>query len=125
MNSSPFSITLNLLSVAEAPETFDDEEGDFLFIFRPERFFLLIFLSISSEYELEDVLCLLFLDFPFCLNTFLYGEGFAAFALPTTFSAGFSVSNFTSLFPLFLIISVHNRGNKVLLRTTFLFRITI
>ena len=90
MNSSPVSITLNLLSVAEGPETFNDEEGDFLFIFRPERFFLLIFLSISSEYELEDVLCLLFPDFPFCLNTFLYGEGFAAFALPTTFSAGFS-----------------------------------
>ena len=90
MNSSPFSITLNLLSVAEAPETFDDEEGDFLFIFRPERFFLLIFLSISSEYELEDALCLLYLDFPFCLDTSLYGEGFATFALPTTFSAGSS-----------------------------------
>ena len=52
MNFSPFSITLNLLIVAEASdlecvvesllETFDDEEGDFLFLFRPESFFLLL-----------------------------------------------------------------------------------
>ena len=75
MNFSPFSITLNLLSVAEASEsesvvesvleTFDDEESDFLFLFYPERFFNFLFLSISSEYENEDVLCLFFLDFFF------------------------------------------------------------
>ena len=100
MNCSPFSITLNLLSVADASESesvvkslveiFDDEEDDFLFLFRPERFFLLLFLSVFSESELEDVLCLLFLDFLFCLSTFLFEESFATFALPTTFSAGSS-----------------------------------
>ena len=91
MNSSPFSITLNLLLVAVCDsasdsksvvesllETVDDEEGDFLF------------LSISSDSELEDILSLLFLDFFFCLSTFLLGEGFVYFALPTTFSAGSS-----------------------------------
>ena len=75
MNFSPFSITLNLLSVAEASEsesvvesvleTFDDEESDFLFLFYPERFFNFLFLSISSEYENEDVLCLFSLTFSF------------------------------------------------------------
>ena len=48
MNFSPFSITLNLLSVAEASEsesaveslleTFDDEESDFLFYLYPLPF---------------------------------------------------------------------------------------
>ena len=100
MNSSSFSITLNLLSVAEASEsesvveslleTFDYEEGEFLFFYRPEPFFLFLFLSISSKSELEDVLCLLFLDIIFCLSTFFIGGGFATFALPTIFSAGFS-----------------------------------
>ena len=97
---SPFSITLDLLSAAEASEcksvvkslleTSDDEESDFLFLFLPELFFLLLFLSISWETELENVLCLLFLDFFFCLSIFLFGEGFATFALPTTFLAGSS-----------------------------------
>ena len=103
MNSSLFSITLNLLLVAVCDsasdsksvvesllETVDDEEGDSLFLFYTERFFLLLFLSISSYCELEDILSLLFLDFFFCLSTFLLGEGFAYFALPTTFSAGSS-----------------------------------
>ena len=98
MNSSPFSINLNLLLVAVCDsasdfksvvesliETVDDEEGDFLFLF-----FLLLFLSISSNSELEDILSLLFLDLFFCLSTFLFGEGFAYFALPTTYSAGSS-----------------------------------
>ena len=54
---SPFSITLDLLSAAEASEcksvvkslleTSDDEESDFLFLFLPELFFLLLFFSIS------------------------------------------------------------------------------
>ena len=75
LNSSSFSITLNLLSAAEASksesvvelllETFDDKEGDFLFLFHLERLFLLLYFSISSESELENVLCLLFLDFLF------------------------------------------------------------
>ena len=103
MNSSPFSINLNLLLVAVCDsasdsksvvesllETVDDEEGDFLFLFRIERFVLLLFLSISSNSELEDILSLLFLDLFFCLSTFLFGEGFAYFALPTTYSAGSS-----------------------------------
>ena len=100
MNSSSFSITLNLLSVAEASEsesvveslleTFDDEEGDFLFFYRPEPFFLFLFLSISSKSELENVLCLLFLDIIFCLSIFFIGGGFATFALTTIFSAGSS-----------------------------------
>ena len=34
--------------------------------------------------------CLLFLDFFFCLSTFLFGEGFASFALPSIFSASSS-----------------------------------
>ena len=66
MNSSPFSITLNLLLVAvcysasysksvveSLLETVDDKESDFLFLFRTERFFLLLFLSFSSDSELE------------------------------------------------------------------------
>ena len=99
LNPFPFSITLNLLSVVETSEsesvveplleTIEHEESDFLFLFHPEHFFFL-FLSISSESELDDVLCLLFLDFLFCLSTFLFGEGFATFALATTFSAGSS-----------------------------------
>ena len=71
-------------------ERFDDEEGDFLFFFRPKRFFLLLFLLISSTSELEDVLSLLFLEFFLCLSTFLFGEGFAYIAVPTTFSGGSS-----------------------------------
>ena len=100
LNTSSFSITLDLLSVSEASEsesvveslleTFDYEEGDFLFLFCPERVFLLLVLSISSESELEDAFCLLFLGFLFCLSTFLFGVGFAIFASPTTFSAGSS-----------------------------------
>ena len=100
LNSSPFSITLNLISVAEASdsesvvesllETSHDEEGDFLFLFRLKRFSLLLFLSISSESELEDVPCLLFRDLLFCLSTFLFREGFGTFALDTSFSAGSS-----------------------------------
>ena len=43
----------------------------------------------SLESELEDVFCLLFLDFSFCLSIFLIG-GFASFALLTTCSAGSS-----------------------------------
>ena len=46
-------------------QTFDDKEGDFLFLFHPERLFLLLFFPISSESELENVLCHLFLDFLF------------------------------------------------------------
>ena len=78
MNSPPFSITLNLLIVGEASdsesvvesllETFDDEEGDFRFLFRSERFFFLLFFSISLDLEIEDVLSLLFLHVFFCLS---------------------------------------------------------
>ena len=112
LNSSPFSITLNLLSVAEGSdtefalesllETFHNEEGEFLFLFHLERFFFLLFLSISSESELEDVLCLLFFDF-FCLSTFLFGEGFSSFALRITFSGG-SLGESPAL-PLFFALS--------------------
>ena len=129
LTSSPFSITLNLLSVADTSEsesvvkslveTFDDEEDGFLFLFHPERFFLLLFLSTSSESELEDVLCLLFLDFLFCLSTFLFGEGFATFALPTIFSAGSSGESPA------LPIWFPYRENKAWLRMVFLFKIII
>ena len=71
-------------------ETFDDEEGDFVFLFRPEHFFFLFFISVSSYSEPEDVLSLLFLDFFFCLSAFLFGEGFVYFASPTTFLGGSS-----------------------------------
>ena len=60
------------------------------FLFRPDRFLLLHFLLISSESELQDVLFLLLLDFPFCLSAFLFEAGLATFALPTTFTPGLS-----------------------------------
>ena len=96
------SITFNLLlvaiydsasdskSVGESLVETDDEEGRFLFLVRTDRFFLLLFLSVSSDSELEDILSLLFLNFFCCLSTFLFGESFSFFALPTTFSAGSS-----------------------------------
>ena len=134
LNSSPFSITLNLLSVASQSEsvvvsplqTFDDEERDFLFLFCPENFFLLLFFSISSESELEDELCLLFFDFQFCLSTFLFGEVFATFALPTTFSAG-SSGEFLALPLSFhpVLLSEFTTGSKVWLTIIFLFGIII
>ena len=98
---SSLSITFNLLlvaiydsasdskSVGESLVETDDEEGRFLFLARTDRFFLLLFLSVSSDSELEDILSLLFLNFFCCLSTFLFG-GFSFFALPTTFSAGSS-----------------------------------
>ena len=76
LNFSLLCITLNLLLVAEASDleyesvvesllqTFNKEDI-FLFLFCLERFFFLLFLSISSDFELEDVLCLLSLTFSF------------------------------------------------------------
>ena len=96
------SITFNLLlvaiydsasdskSVVESLVETDDEEGRFLFLVHTDCFFLLLFLSVFSDSELEDILSLLFLNFFCCLSTFLFGESFSFFALPTTFSAGSS-----------------------------------
>ena len=65
-------------------ETFDYEEGDFLFLSRLERFS-----SFSSFQPLHNLSLMMYSVF-FSLSTFLFGEGFATFALPTTFSAGSS-----------------------------------
>ena len=64
MNSSPFSITLNLLLAAEASdsesvvkslfETYE-KKSDFFF-YCPEHIFFLFFLPVSSDSEFEDVL---------------------------------------------------------------------
>ena len=90
-------------------------------------FYSFFFLSISSENELENVLCLLFLDFLFYLSTCLLGEGFAAFTLPTTFAAGSSGESpaLTTFFPPCFIIWVHYRDNKDWLTMIFLFKIII
>lgn len=82
--------------------TFDDEQGGFIYFFHPEPFFFLLFLSFSSESELEDVLSLLFLDVFFCLNAFLFREGFPYCALPTPFSAG--LSSDSPALPLFSVL---------------------
>ena len=62
------------------------------FPFSPWAFFLPFFHFSFLIFwaEPEDVLSLLFLDFFFCLSTFLFGEGFVYFASPTTFLGGSS-----------------------------------
>ena len=79
---------MNLLLVAEASDFESvvesqlkafDEEGDFFLLFHHEGYFFPLFLSVSSD-PVEDVLCLLFLDFLICSSTFLFAEGFTFFA---------------------------------------------
>ena len=136
LNSSPFSITLNFLSVAEASdtefavesllETFHNEEGEFLFLFHLERFFFLLFLSISSKSELEDVLCLLFFDF-FLFEYFPLWRRFFIFCFTCNLLRWLfrRVSSFNTFFRPVSLTTVHYRGNKVWLMMIFLFGIII
>ena len=103
-------------------ETFDDEEGDFLFLFRLERF------SSFSFFQSLHNLSLMMYSVFFSLSIFLFGEGFATFALPTTFSAGSSGESVAlpySFRSVCLIIWVLYRAYKVWLTMIFLFRIII
>ena len=109
-------------------ETFDDQECDFFSPFSPWTFFpsSLPF----NFFRIWDWGCTLF-SFPwlsFFLSTFLFGEGFATFALPTTFSAGSSGESLAlpySFRSVCLIIWVLYRAYKVWLTMIFLFRIII
>ena len=107
-------------------ETFDDEEGDFVFLFRPEHFFFFLFFHFSflifwawgCTQSSFPWLFLLFEYFSlwrrFCIFCFSYN------LLRRLFRR---VSSFTTFFPPCLIIWVNHRENKVWLMLVFLFEI--
>ena len=84
---------MNLLLVTEVSDSKYKSVVELLFEIFDEEGEFLPFFSISPDFQPEGVLCLLFLDFSFCLSTFLSEKVYAPFALPTTFAASSSVES--------------------------------
>ena len=107
-------------------ETFDDEEGDFVFLFRLEHFCFLFFISVSSYSEPEDVLISFSLTFSFVWVLFSLEKVFyiLLFLQPSQEALQKSLQLY-HFFPHCLIIWVHHRENKVWLMLIFLFEIII